>query len=54
MRVAVAGATGRIGRLTVAALERAGHEPVRISRGAGVDAYTGNGLDDALRGADAR
>jgi uncharacterized protein YbjT (DUF2867 family) len=53
MRIAVAGATGRIGRLTVAALEEAGHQPVRISRGDGVDAYTGAGLDDALKGADA-
>ncbi|HLH85129.1 MAG TPA: NAD(P)H-binding protein [Trebonia sp.] len=53
MRIAVAGATGRIGRLTVAALERAGHEPVPVSRGTGVDAYAGTGLDAALRGADA-
>jgi uncharacterized protein YbjT (DUF2867 family) len=49
MRVAVAGATGRIGRLTMAALERAGHQPVAVSRRAGVDAYTGTGLDAALR-----
>src|ERR1700722_15109561 len=49
MRVAVAGATGRIGRLTMAALERAGHQPVAVSRRAGVDAYTGRGLDAALR-----
>lgn len=49
MRVAVAGATGRIGRLTLAALERAGHQPVAVSRRAGVDAYTGTGLDAALR-----
>jgi uncharacterized protein YbjT (DUF2867 family) len=53
MRIAVAGATGRIGTLTVAALERAGHEPVPISRAVGADAYTGAGLDAALRGADA-
>jgi uncharacterized protein YbjT (DUF2867 family) len=53
VRIAVAGATGRIGRLTVAALERAGHQPVPVSRGSGVDAYTGAGLDAALRGADA-
>jgi uncharacterized protein YbjT (DUF2867 family) len=52
MRIAVAGATGNIGQLTVAALERAGHQAVRISRKAGVDAYTGAGLDAALRGAD--
>jgi uncharacterized protein YbjT (DUF2867 family) len=53
MRIAVAGATGRIGTLTAAALERAGHEPVPISRATGADAYSGAGLDAALRGADA-
>jgi uncharacterized protein YbjT (DUF2867 family) len=53
MRVAVVGATGRIGRLTVPALERRGHEPVGISRGQGVDVYTGDGLETALAGADA-
>jgi uncharacterized protein YbjT (DUF2867 family) len=53
MRIAVAGGTGRIGRLTIAALDRAGHQTVPLSRGAGVDAYTGAGLTDALRGADA-
>src|SRR5256885_10238810 len=53
MRVAVAGATGRVGSDTVAALERAGHQTVPVSRAAGVDAYAGTGLDEALRGADA-
>ncbi len=53
MRIAVAGATGRIGHLTIAALEAAGHQTVPISRGSGVDAYTGDGLADALAGADA-
>jgi uncharacterized protein YbjT (DUF2867 family) len=53
MRIAVAGGTGRIGRLTIAALDGAGHQTVPLSRGAGVDAYTGSGLADALRGADA-
>jgi uncharacterized protein YbjT (DUF2867 family) len=53
MKIAVVGATGRIGKLTVAALERAGHTPVPISRGAGVDVYSGAGLEGALRGADA-
>jgi uncharacterized protein YbjT (DUF2867 family) len=53
MRIAVAGATGRIGRLTITALERAGHQAVSVSRRAGVDAYTSAGLDDALKGADA-
>jgi len=53
MRIAVAGATGRIGQLTVETLERDGHQTVAVSRQAGVDAYTGDGLDAALRGADA-
>ena len=50
MRIAVAGATGRIGALTVAALERQGHDVVRISRSLGVDLTTGDGLDEALTG----
>ncbi|MEO3885477.1 NAD(P)H-binding protein [Nonomuraea sp. B5E05] len=53
MRIAVAGATGNIGALTVATLERDGHEVVRISRSLGVDLATGDGLDDALAGAEA-
>ncbi|HLV59715.1 MAG TPA: SDR family oxidoreductase [Natronosporangium sp.] len=53
MRVAVAGATGNIGSWTVAALERDGHETVRISRSLGVDLLTGEGLDEALTGAEA-
>jgi uncharacterized protein YbjT (DUF2867 family) len=53
MRIAVAGATGRIGQLTVAALERRGHHVVRISRSLGVDLLTGDGLTDALAGVDA-
>ncbi|MFE2751481.1 SDR family oxidoreductase [Actinosynnema sp. NPDC059335] len=53
MRIAVAGATGNIGSLTVAALERDGHEVVRISRSLGVDLSTGAGLDEALAGVDA-
>lgn len=53
MRIAVAGATGNIGTLTVAALRRDGHEVVRISRSLGVDLTTAEGLDDALAGVDA-
>ncbi len=53
MRIAVAGATGRIGLLTIAALDRAGHQAVPVSRGTGADAYSGQGLDDALQGAEA-
>jgi uncharacterized protein YbjT (DUF2867 family) len=53
MRIAIAGATGRIGTLTIAELERGGHQIVPVSRASGVDAYTGAGLDAALKGADA-
>lgn len=48
MRIAVIGATGNIGRLTVAALRRDGHELVEVSREQGVDVRTGDGLDAAL------
>jgi uncharacterized protein YbjT (DUF2867 family) len=53
MRIAVAGATGHIGALTAAALERHGHAVVRISRSLGVDLLTGDGLDRALAGVEA-
>ncbi|MFJ8042609.1 SDR family oxidoreductase [Kitasatospora sp. NPDC096147] len=53
MRIAVAGATGNIGARTAAALERDGHQVVRISRSLGVDLTTGTGLDAALAGVDA-
>lgn len=53
MRIAVAGATGNIGALTVAALERSGHRVVRVSRSLGVDLSTGEGLDAALEGVEA-
>ncbi|WAL63864.1 NAD(P)H-binding protein [Amycolatopsis cynarae] len=53
MRIAVAGATGNIGSLTVAALTEAGHDVVRISRSLGVDLSTGDGVDDALTGVEA-
>ena len=53
MRIAVAGATGHIGALTAAALERGGHDVVRISRSLGVDLLTGDGLDAALAGVEA-
>lgn len=53
MRIAVAGATGNIGSLTVDALARGGHEAVRLSRSLGVDLATGAGLDAALTGVEA-
>jgi uncharacterized protein YbjT (DUF2867 family) len=51
-RIAVAGATGRVGRHTVAVLESAGYDVVRISRSDGVDLTTGERLDEALAGVD--
>jgi NAD(P)H-binding len=49
-RIAVAGATGRVGRHVVNVLEQQGYEVVAISRSAGVDVVTGDGLADALSG----
>ncbi|MFC7547725.1 SDR family oxidoreductase [Plantactinospora sp. GCM10030261] len=53
MRIAVAGATGNIGALTVTALKRGGHEVVGVSRSLGVDLSTGAGLDGVLHGVEA-
>ena len=52
-KIAVAGATGRLGRHVVGVLGAAGHEVVPISRSADVDVITGDGLADALTGAHA-
>lgn len=49
-KIAVAGATGRLGRPTVEILRERGHEVVPISRGNGVDVITGEGLAAALEG----
>jgi uncharacterized protein YbjT (DUF2867 family) len=49
-KIAVAGATGRVGRHVVDVLNERGHDVVAISRSAGVDVVTGNGLADALAG----
>jgi uncharacterized protein YbjT (DUF2867 family) len=50
MRIAVAGATGRLGRHVVEVLAERGHEVVPMSRATGVDVITGAGLDAALPG----
>ena len=47
-RIAVAGATGRVGRHVVDLLEARGHDVVGMSRSGGVDLVTGEGLGDAL------
>jgi uncharacterized protein YbjT (DUF2867 family) len=49
-RIAVAGATGRLGRHVVDILESRGYDVVPISRSNGVDLITGEGLDEALTG----
>ena len=49
-RVAVAGATGRVGRHVVDVLEEQGHEVVPIARSVGVDVITTEGLAEALEG----
>jgi uncharacterized protein YbjT (DUF2867 family) len=50
MRVAVVGGTGLVGRYTVEALEREGHEAIVVACSRGVDVTTGAGLDGALAG----
>jgi uncharacterized protein YbjT (DUF2867 family) len=49
---AVAGATGRVGRHVVDVLEAEGHAVVPMSRSSGVDVITGDGLAEALAGAE--
>ena len=50
MRVAVAGGTGLVGRLVVAELEKAGHDPVVLARSRGVDLTSGAGLAERIAG----
>lgn len=45
MRIAIAGATGLVGRPLTEAARGAGHDVVEISRSQGVDLITGAGLD---------
>src|ERR1044072_4830277 len=49
-KVAVTGATGRVGRHIVDVLERGGEDVVPISRSNGVDVITREGLPEALQG----
>jgi uncharacterized protein YbjT (DUF2867 family) len=53
MRIAVAGATGVVGRHVVAELRRRGHEVVALARSEGVDVTRLDGLADRLAGVDA-
>ena len=52
MKIAVAGATGRLGAHIVDVVRERGHDVVPISRGNGVDVVTGEGLENALTGVD--
>jgi uncharacterized protein YbjT (DUF2867 family) len=49
-KIAVTGATGRLGSHVVDVLAERGHDVVPIARSKGVDVITGEGLDDALDG----
>ncbi|HET6731263.1 SDR family oxidoreductase [Mycobacterium sp.] len=53
MKITVIGASGLIGTKVVDLLSRDGHEVVASSRSTGVDVLTGEGLAEALAGADA-
>ena len=53
MKITVIGASGLIGTKVVELLSADGHDVVAASRASGVDVLTGEGLADALRGADA-
>ena len=52
MKITVIGATGLIGSKVVDLLEGDGHDIVAASRASGADVLTGEGLADALTGAD--
>ena len=51
MKIVVIGGTGLIGSKLVEKLSRTGHEAVPASPDSGVDTYTGDGLEQALEGA---
>jgi len=52
MRVIVIGGTGHAGGAVVEALGARGHQAVPVSRSSGVDVVSGDGVTEALRGAD--
>src|SRR5215471_15474782 len=52
MKIVVIGGTGLIGSKTVAILRRRGHEVVAGSPQSGVNTITGEGLKEALAGAE--
>ena len=52
MKILVIGGTGLIGSKLVERLREAGHDPVPASPDTGVNTYTGEGLEQALEGAE--
>ncbi|ARH94897.1 SDR family oxidoreductase [Streptomyces sp. MOE7] len=52
MKIAVIGGTGLIGSQVVKDLNAAGHEAVPHSKSTGIDVVSGEGLDEAVAGAD--
>jgi uncharacterized protein YbjT (DUF2867 family) len=50
MRIAVAGGSGLVGRAVLEVVAREGHDGVAVSRSAGIDVLSGNGLEGALAG----
>ncbi|HWV75857.1 MAG TPA: NAD(P)H-binding protein [Isoptericola sp.] len=52
MKIVVVGGTGLIGTQVIARLTEAGHDAVAAAPSTGVDTLTGQGVDDALAGAD--
>jgi uncharacterized protein YbjT (DUF2867 family) len=52
LKITVVGASGLIGTKVVEVLKSQGHDVVAASRSSGVDVLTGDGLADALAGAD--
>ncbi|MCK2030223.1 SDR family oxidoreductase [Microbacterium galbinum] len=53
MRIAVAGGTGTVGRHVSRSAREAGHDVVVLSRASGANVLTGEGVTEALAGADA-
>jgi uncharacterized protein YbjT (DUF2867 family) len=51
MKIVVIGGTGLIGSKVVASLRQAGHEVIAASPGTGVNIVTGEGLSQAMAGA---
>jgi uncharacterized protein YbjT (DUF2867 family) len=52
-KIAIIGSTGLVGSQLVRRLNDSGHQIVEVSQNSRADVFTGEGLDDALDGADA-